>query len=186
MKDEFETYFSRITKAFMGISKTQISESVTLLKSTIEEGATIYLIGNGGSAATASHFATDIGKTLNSGKKPGKAISLCDNSSVITAISNDFNFDQIFEMQLSSLAKPNDVLISISASGNSNNLLRAVNYANENQITTLSLTGFSGGKLSDVSKVLLHVPTTEGDYGVAEDCHSILCHYLSEQLRKVF
>jgi phosphoheptose isomerase len=77
------------------------------------------------------------------------------------------------------------VLISISASGNSNNLIRAVNFANRNQIISLSLTGFNGGELSNISKFLLHVSTDEGDYGVAEDCHSILCHYLSEELRKI-
>jgi phosphoheptose isomerase len=127
----------------------------------------------------------DIGKTLNSKGKPGRAISLCDNSSVITAISNDNSFDQVFEKQLSCLANPNDVLVSISASGNSKNLIRAVNFANRNDIITLSLTGFNGGEISNISKFSLHVPTIEGDYGVAEDCHSILCHYLSEELRKI-
>jgi len=185
MSDQVETYFSRASKAFLSISKIQISQSISLLKNALENRATIYLIGNGGSAATASHFATDIGKTLNSRGKPGRAISLCDNSSVITAISNDISFDQVFEKQLSCLANPNDVLISISASGNSNNLIRAVNFANKNHIMTLSLTGFNGGELSNISKFSLHVPTIEGDYGVAEDCHSILCHYLSEELRKI-
>jgi D-sedoheptulose 7-phosphate isomerase len=185
MSDQIETYFSRASKAFLNISKIQISEAVSLLEDALENRATIYIIGNGGSAATASHFAVDIGKTLNSKGKPGRAISLCDNSSVITAISNDNSFDEVFEKQLSCLANPNDVLVSISASGNSKNLIRAVNFANKNDITTLSLTGFSGGALSNISKFSLHVPTIEGDYGIAEDCHSILCHYISEQLRKI-
>lgn len=185
MNDQIKSYLGRISKAFLSLSDMQISRSVSLLKDTLENGGTIYLIGNGGSAATASHFATDIGKTLNSKGKSGKAISLCDNSSVITAISNDLSYDQVFEKQLSILANPNDVLISISASGNSNNLIRAVNFANKNQIKSLSLTGFSGGELSNISRFLLHVSTDEGDYGVAEDCHSILCHYLSEELRKI-
>lgn len=185
MNDQIKTYFGRISKAFLSLSENQITLSVSLLRETLENGATIYLIGNGGSAATASHFATDIGKTVNSKGKSGKAISLCDNSSVITAISNDLGYDHVFEKQLSILAKPNDLLISISASGNSNNLIRAVNYANKNQIISLSLTGFSGGELSNISKFVLHVPTNEGDYGVAEDCHSILCHYLTEELRRI-
>lgn len=185
MSDQVEIYFNRISKAFLGISKIQVSQSLLVLKDALESGATIYIIGNGGSAATASHFATDIGKTMNSKGKPGRAISLCDNSSMITAISNDYSFDQVFENQLFSLANPYDVLISVSASGNSNNLLKAVNFANKNKITTLSMTGFDGGELSNISNYVLHVPTTKGDYGVAEDCHSILCHYLSEELRKI-
>lgn len=184
MSNQVETYFNRVSDAFLSISKIQISQSVSLLKEALENRASIFIIGNGGSAATASHFATDIGKTWNSKGKPSRAISLCDNSSVITAISNDYSFDQVFEKQISCLANPNDVLVSISASGNSKNLIRAVNFANNNSIMTLSLTGFNGGELSNISKFSLHVPTIEGDYGIAEDCHSILCHYLSEQLRK--
>ena len=185
MSDQIKTYLGRISKAFLSLSENQITLSVSLLKDTLENSRTIYLIGNGGSAATASHFATDIGKTVNSKGKSGKAISLCDNSSVITAISNDLSYDHVFEKQLSILANPNDVLISISASGNSNNLIRAVNFANKSKIITLSMTGFDGGELSHISNFVLHVPTTKGDYGVAEDCHSILCHYLSEELRGI-
>jgi D-sedoheptulose 7-phosphate isomerase len=184
MGDQAEAYFNRISKAFLSVSKTQIIESVSLLKVTLNAAATVYLIGNGGSAATASHFAVDIGKTMDAKGRFGRAISLCDNSSVVTAISNDNNFDQVFEKQLSILANPGDVLVSISASGDSKNLVRAVNYANKHQIATLSMTGFTGGELAKISKVSLHVPTEQGDYGVAEDCHSMLCHFLSEQLRR--
>jgi D-sedoheptulose 7-phosphate isomerase len=184
MSNQAEHYFSRISKAFSSVSKTQISECLSLLQEALDSAATIYLIGNGGSAATASHFAADIGKTMNNKGRFGRAVSLCDNSSVVTAISNDLDFNQVFEKQLSILAIPGDLLVSISASGNSKNLVRAINYANENKIGTLSMTGFTGGELSKISKVSLHVPTIEGDYGVAEDCHSILCHFLSEQLRK--
>jgi len=185
MSNQIESYFDRITKAILDVSEKQISKSLLLLKETLENNANIFLIGNGGSAATASHFAADIGKTKNSKGRFGKAISLCDNSSVMTAISNDFSFEKVFEKQLSILANANDVLVSISASGNSTNLVRAIEYANHNQITTLSFTGFTGGKLASISKITIHVTTVEGDYCVAEDCHSILCHYLSEQLRMV-
>lgn len=185
MNYQVKSYLDRISKAFLSLSDSQISQSISLLKDTLENGRSIYLIGNGGSAATASHFATDIGKTLNTKGKSGRAISLCDNSSVVTAISNDLGYEYVFEKQLSMLANSNDLLISISASGNSNNLIRAVNFANNNQIISLSLTGFSGGELSNISKFLLHISTDEGDYGVAEDCHAILCHYLSQELRKI-
>ena len=184
MSNQADEYFKRISIAFSSVSEGQISQSMSLLKEALDNDATIYLIGNGGSAATASHFAADIGKTMNNKGRFGRAVSLCDNSSVVTAISNDLNFDQVFEKQLSILANPGDVLVSISASGNSANLVRAINYANQHEIETLSMSGFMGGELAKISKVSLHVPTINGDYGVAEDCHSILCHFLSEQLRK--
>jgi D-sedoheptulose 7-phosphate isomerase len=184
MNNQANNYFNRISNAFSSVAEVQISQSLSLLKNALDTDATIYLIGNGGSAATASHFAADISKTLNNKGRFGKAVSLCDNSSVVTAISNDFNFDQVFERQLSILANPGDVLVSISASGNSANLVRAINYANQHKIETLSMSGFTGGELAKISKVSLHVSTIDGDYGVAEDCHSILCHFLSEQLRQ--
>jgi D-sedoheptulose 7-phosphate isomerase len=184
MSKEFKEYFARISYSLAQVADSSILSAFEILSTAIKSNSTVFIVGNGGSAATASHFATDIGKTLNKFGKHAKAISLCDNSSVITAISNDLAFEEVFRLQLETLANSNDVLVAISASGNSKNLVRAINYANENNIGTLSMTGFTGGELSKISKVSLHVPTEEGDYGVAEDAHSMLCHFLSEQLRK--
>ena len=108
---------------------------------------------------------------------------MCDNSSLITAIGNDFGFDLIFSKQLSNLAVKGDLLVTLSASGNSQNLLSAMNWAGANGVSNLALTGFDGGQAKLIADFSLHIPTAIGDYGVAEDAHSILCHYLSSQFR---
>ena len=110
-------------------------------------------------------------------------MSLCDNSGLVTAIGNDFGFDFIFSRQLSNAAIPGDLLIVLTASGNSRNLLVAMEWARDNGVKVLALTGFSGGKVKDLADISIHVPTEIGDYGVAEDAHSILCHFLSSQFR---
>jgi len=154
-----------------------------MIRDTSNSGKGLWLSGNGGSAATASHFATDLSRCNNSFGDPIRGISLCGNSGLITAISNDFGFDQIFTRQLSNAAVKGDLLVVISASGNSKNLLLAMEWAKNNGVKTLALTGFDGGKAKMLADTSLHVPTSDGDYGVAEDAHSMLCHFLSSQFR---
>lgn len=177
-------YLPRLTEAIANLDAGKILDSIAVISQKLEERKKVFIIGNGGSAATASHFAIDLGKTKSKSGMPGSAISLCDNSSIITAVANDDSFEKIFSSQLQMLGKPGDLLISISASGTSSNLVQAVEYANANGIDTLSLVGFDGGKLKEISSFCLHVPTGIGDYGIAEDSHSVICHYITEQLRK--
>lgn len=176
-------YSLRINSALAKLTHANIEKVLVALKTIIELDARIWICGNGGSAATASHFATDLSRCSNSKGKPVKGISLCDNSGLITAIGNDFGFDFIFSRQLSNAAVPGDLLVVLSASGNSRNLLTAMEWAKENDVKTLALTGFIGGKVKELADISLHVPTEVGDYGVAEDAHSILCHFLSSQFR---
>jgi D-sedoheptulose 7-phosphate isomerase len=178
-------YLPRLTDAITKLDAEKVLESIALMSKKLVERRTVFIIGNGGSAATASHFAIDLGKTKTKSGMPGSAISLCDNSSIITAVANDNSFDKVFSSQLEMLGKPGDLLISISASGKSPNLVEAVEYANANGIETLSLVGFDGGKLKEISLLCLHVPTEFGDYAIAEDAHSVICHYITEQLRKI-
>ena len=112
-------------------------------------------------------------------------MSLCDNTSLITAIGNDFGYDQVFSRQLHNSANSGDLLIILSASGNSRNIISALEWAQNNKVTTLALTGFDGGQAKVLADTSLHVPTSNGDYGVAEDAHSILCHFLSSQFRSL-
>lgn len=177
-------YLPRLTEALSHLDSNNLLEFSKLVSEKFEKRNTVFVIGNGGSAATASHFATDLGKTFTKSGKPGSAISLCDNISIITAVANDYSFEKIFSSQLQMIAKPNDLLISISASGNSKNLTEAVEFANVNEIDTLSLTGFDGGILRKISRFSIHVPTKHGDYGIAEDAHSVICHYIAEVIRK--
>ena len=176
-------YVARIFASFERMNSESLKEVVDLLRGAIESNCRIWIIGNGGSAATASHFATDLNRCTNSVGESVKAMSLCDNTSLITAIGNDFGYDQVFSRQLHNSASSGDLLIILSASGNSKNIISALGWAQNNKVTTLALTGFDGGQAKVLADTSLHVPTTNGDYGVAEDAHSILCHFLSSQFR---
>jgi D-sedoheptulose 7-phosphate isomerase len=181
--DNFMEYTNRLSLALSKIDITSFKKVLFLLKKKIESNAGIWIAGNGGSAATASHFATDLSRCKNSQNLPIKGISLCDNSGLITAISNDFGYEFIFSRQLSNLASSGDLLIALSASGNSKNILEVLGWAKDNQVETIALTGFDGGEADKLADISIHIPTDIGDYGVAEDAHSIICHFLSSQFR---
>jgi len=148
-----------------------------------DRGASVFVVGNGGSAATASHMATDL--MLGSGlvDPPLRVIALTDNQAIITATGNDLNFDQVFSRQLIHLARPEDVLIAVSASGNSPNVLACVDAAKELGLTTIAFTGFDGGRLATMVELLVHVPTRIGAYGPVEDVHLMVNHMITEQLK---
>ena len=182
--DNFINYTKRINLALSKIDQDNIEKVLFLLNQISESEARIWIAGNGGSAATASHFATDLSRCKNSRHKPIKGISLCDNSGLITAISNDFGYEHIFSRQLSNLATTGDLLVVLSASGNSKNILEVIDWAKNNQVKTVALTGFDGGQANRLADISIHIPTEIGDYGVAEDAHSIVCHFLSLQFKK--
>ncbi|MBF0422299.1 MAG: SIS domain-containing protein [Magnetococcales bacterium] len=137
---------------------------------------TIFFIGNGGSAATASHFANDLAVGTRSARQPFRAISLTDNVPILTAIANDYGYEETFVRQLHYLLHPGDVVVGISASGNSPNVLKAIDYANASGAHTVGLTGFDGGRLRHMVETAVHVPTNAGEYGPVEDAHMILDH----------
>ncbi len=180
---DFNNYAKRISLALSKIDQSSIGKALFVLNQSFESGARVWIAGNGGSAATASHFATDLSRCKNSNDKSIKGISLCDNSGLITAISNDFGYEYIFSHQLSNLATSGDLLIILSASGNSKNILEVLCWAKNNQVKTIALTGFDGGEANKMADISIHIPTEIGDYGVVEDAHSIICHFLSSQFR---
>ena len=144
----------------------------------------IYAIGNGGSASTASHFVNDMGKGASIGRETRfKTIPLTDNVAWMTALSNDLCYEDVYVEQLKNFAEPGDVLLAISGSGNSENVLRAVRYANEVGCVTIGFTGFEGGKLSELVQHCVVVPSDH--MGRIEDMHLILqhmiCYYFMEQ-----
>ena len=164
------------------IARIDLGEIACLIQTLLaarDRSARIFFFGNGGSAATASHFANDIAIGSRSWARPFRAISLTDNVPVLTAIANDYGYDEIFLKQLEVLMSPGDVVVAISVSGNSPNVLRAVEYAQAHGATTVALTGFDGGKLRPLAQLGVHVPTTRGEYGPAEDVHMILDHLVS-------
>jgi D-sedoheptulose 7-phosphate isomerase len=177
-------YIEYLVKVLRDISTDEISTFIDVLLTAREKSASIYFIGNGGSAATASHFANDISIGTRCWDKPFRTISLCDNSAIITAIGNDDGYDKIFSQQLSVLLKEGDVVVAISASGNSPNLLEAINISKEIRATTVGLTSFDGGKLRQMVDYSVHVPAQKGEYGPAEDAHMVLDHLVGSYLMR--
>jgi D-sedoheptulose 7-phosphate isomerase len=178
-------YFAYLSDVLRAIDVEEVAAFVRSLLDARARGAAIYFIGNGGSAATASHFANDLAIGTYATDPPFRAISLCDNLATITAIGNDFGYEQIFVRQLQAVAKPGDVLVAISASGNSPNLLRALEYAREHGIRTIALTAFDGGKMKPMADQGVHVPTELKEYGPAEDAHMALDHLLGAYLMRL-
>lgn len=175
-------YLSYISDLVGRLDPVPIGIFMGLLEQARNSGNHIFFLGNGGSAATSSHFANDVGIGPRSWEKPYRAIALTDNVATITAIGNDYGYDKIFVMQLRVLMHPGDLVVGISASGNSPNVLAAMKYANENKATTVGLTGFDGGDLAKVVKVNIHVPAAKGEYGPVEDLHMVVDHLVGAYL----
>lgn len=158
--------------------------TATIIKAYKEE-QTIYVAGNGGSAATASHYKVDFGFFVRYFKKKRiKVQSLTDHSPLMTAIGNDNSYEEVFTQQMQDYFNEGDVLIAISASGNSMNVVKAAEYATELGGTSIGLVGFEGGKLKDACDICLYTPNPKGDYGPIEDLHMIICHMLVSYLRE--
>ncbi len=177
-------YLDYLASVLKAIDTREIGRFVEILLDARERGATIYFIGNGGSAATASHFANDIGLGTNSYDKPFRAVSLTDNQAIITALGNDFGYEEIFVRQLRVLGRADDVVVAISASGNSPNLIRTFDYAKSVGIKTVAITAFDGGKMKQMADESIHVPTAPKEYGPAEDAHMVLDHLVSAYLMR--
>jgi D-sedoheptulose 7-phosphate isomerase len=177
-------YLEYLQAVLRRIDTTEIGRFIQTLLAARARGATIFFIGNGGSAATASHFANDLSVGVNDYEQPFRALSLTDNVALITAIGNDFGYEEIFARQLRVLGKRGDVLVGISASGNSPNLLRAFEHAHSAGIETVAITAFDGGKMKAAAKQGIHVPTGFKEYGPAEDAHMVLDHLVSAYLMR--
>jgi D-sedoheptulose 7-phosphate isomerase len=160
-----------------------VERVVERLRLARDSAATVYVAGNGGSAATASHWVNDLGKaTKSSGRDPMRVISLSDNSSWLTALANDEGFERVFSGQLENFGQDGDVLVVISASGNSPNLVYAVEAARTCGADTIGLLGFDGGVLRDRVSECIWLSTGNGAYELVEDGHSVICHILTSCL----
>lgn len=178
------SYIGYLQSILQKLNAAEIGRFVETLLDARRRGATIFFIGNGGSAATASHFANDISIGTNSYDQPFRAISLTDNVPIITAIGNDFGYEEIFVRQLRVLGQKGDVLVAISASGNSPNLLAAMAYAKQAGIKTVAITAFDGGKMKSAADEGIHVPTEPREYGPAEDVHMVIDHLVGAYLMR--
>lgn len=185
LKDYLQDYVGRLTDILNKIDPEKLGQVITAFIEAFKSGNTVYVVGNGGSAATASHMQADFRFFVRYFSKfRPKIIALTDNVPMITAIGNDNNFNDVFVEQMRGQFVAGDVLIAISASGNSPNLVKAAEYANELGGTTIAFVGFLGGKLNEISAIPLYTPNPKGDYGPIEDVHMILNHVMVNYLAK--
>jgi len=180
-----DSYLKYLQEVLDRISRSEVSRFIGTLLDARERGSTVFFIGNGGSAATASHFANDLAIGTYEYEKPFRALSLADNVAVLTALANDSGYENVFLRQLQVLGKAGDVLVSISASGNSRNLIEAMEYAKDAGIRTVALTAFDGGRMKQIADEGIHVPTGLREYGPAEDAHMVLDHLVGAYLMRI-
>lgn len=175
MNINIENYFKEHYIVLNQMSKAQIINAVNLIADKFQANKKIFTCGNGGSASTASHYITDWNKMINlSTMKKFRGFSLTDNVGLITAFANDISYSEVYSGQLKALADSGDLLVVISGSGNSENLIKAVDYANCNNIDVLAVVGYDGGKLAQKTNNIVHVPSF--DMQICEDIHLMFGH----------
>lgn len=178
-----DAYFRELAAAVATVDGQRLREAAAILARAYAAGRIVYSCGNGGSAAIANHLVCDHCKLVqtDTGLRP-RVVSLSSTVEMITAIGNDISYDEVFAYQLRSLARDGDVLITISSSGDSENIVRAATWAKENGVAVISLSGFTGGRSAEIADVSLHVQAA--NYGVIEDVHQSLMHLLAQYLRQ--
>lgn len=175
-------YFEGLNNAARSVDLDRLDQAVKILTAAYIARKTVFSCGNGGSAAISNHLHCDHLKGVQTDTpiKP-RVISLSSTIETITAIANDFSYDDVFLYQLQTMADSGDVLITISSSGDSENVVKAAEWARENGLHVIALTGFSGGRTASLADVNLHV---DGDnYGIIEDVHQSLMHILAQYIR---
>jgi len=182
--ESINTYFSELAHMLQTISQAHLQQVLSLLEDAYYNGHRIFIIGNGGSAATASHFALDLAKnTITPGAPRLKAISLTDHVPLITAWSNDTAYEHIFEEQLTNMIEPGDVVIGISTSGNSPNVINAMRLAKQTRAATIGLLGAKGGLIKNIVDAYILAPGQNIEQ--EEDAHMILAHVITRHMRAV-
>lgn len=180
MKDyrsEITEYIENEIAVLRALDVDALNELLNLLEQALENENMIYIMGNGGSAATASHFQNDFNKGVSEyTEKKFRFLCLNDNVPTVMAIANDIGYDEIFRFQLRGRLRPGDLVIGISGSGNSKNVLNAVEYARECGNTVVGITGFGGGKLRELADYSLHVPVNSMQ--ITEDIHMVFDHLM--------
>jgi D-sedoheptulose 7-phosphate isomerase len=181
--DEISAYLEKLKRTIDLISKEDVNQLMNILVKAKDEGKSVYVMGNGGSAATASHYCCDFNKGISYGcDKMFKFVCLNDNIPTMMAYANDLGWEEIFVGPLRNFLQKGDIVIGISGSGNSNNVVKALEYANENGGFTIGLTGYSGGKVKQLCKHNVHIPID--DMQITEDLHLVLDHCIMSILYK--
>jgi phosphoheptose isomerase len=180
---EFVTsYYERFATVLRTFDKGPLADVLAVFDRVSAAGGTVFMAGNGGSAAIADHSVCDTSKgTHIDGVPPIRAVSLASNGPLITALANDLSYDKVFSEQLKYYLTPNDAVLLVSSSGNSPNVVEACLYANERDVPTIAFVGFKGGKLAEIAKHVVHIAVE--NYGIVEDAHQSLIHVLTQYLR---
>jgi D-sedoheptulose 7-phosphate isomerase len=183
--DFAERYIAALTDAARTLDAPAIAAAAKLICETIDRGGTIYACGNGGSGAIANHLLCDFAKGIqtDTALRP-RVVSLSAHTELMLAIGNDIDFAEIFAYQLRSWGRNGDLLLAISSSGNSENIVRAVDWARDNGIATIAFTGFDGGRVRSLARVNIHVAA--GNYGIVEDLHQSCMHLLAQYIRQSY
>ncbi|GKX67359.1 D-sedoheptulose-7-phosphate isomerase [Inconstantimicrobium mannanitabidum] len=181
--DNIDKYFEELMQVIDVMDREQINNVMNKLVEVNDRGGSIYIFGNGGSAATASHFVVDFNKGVSEKlSKKFKFICLNDNIPSLTAISNDIAYNEVFKFQLQNYLTEKDMVIGISGSGNSENVVQAIQYANDKGAATIALVGYNGGKLKKCAQNYIHVPID--DMQKVEDIHMVLDHMMMTILKE--
>ena len=181
-KEFYLKYINEKNDLLQKIDFKKIEKIIQFLQKCFKDNNIVYTCGNGGSSSLSEHFTCDFVKQANNKTNlKVKSISLTSNFSLISAIANDINYDQIFSFQIEKLCKKNDILFLFSVPGNSPNMIKAIKKANKIGVKTISFTGFNGGKLAKLSNLNLNFPIA--NFGIVEDCHLTLMHFFSQYLR---
>jgi D-sedoheptulose 7-phosphate isomerase/D-glycero-D-manno-heptose 1,7-bisphosphate phosphatase len=178
-----EGYFAELARASASIDLAAVQRAAAVLVEAYTNGANVFACGNGGSAAIANHFQCDHLKGVrHETDLLPKVISLSTSTELLTAIANDIGYEEVFSYQLQSQARPGDVLVAISSSGRSANIVNAISWARDNDVRTVAMTGFQGGDARKLAEVALHVASI--NYGIVEDLHQTLAHALAQFIRQ--
>lgn len=177
----YKDYIKQLKESLNQVDLLKIKEAEDIITKCYKNNGNIYIIGNGGSATTSSHWACDFGKISVDDKRRISVYSLTDNNALLTAISNDINYKMVFEEQLKNLLESKDLLVGISASGNSENVINAFKYAKKIGSKTLSIVGFTGGKLKEIADYYIYIPCK--NYGVIEDIQLAIGHMISQEIK---
>lgn len=177
MQHEISKYLASAKQAIDMLDLNEINNFINILIDAYEKGSNIYIFGNGGSASTASHFACDFNKGINSNLfKKFRVLSLTDNIPTMLAYANDIDYNSLFVEQLKNFLKEDDVVIGISGSGNSKNVLKAIEYANQKNNLTVGITGFDGGNLKKIARYSVNVNVN--NMQITEDLHMMITHLI--------
>jgi D-sedoheptulose 7-phosphate isomerase len=182
MDGHISQYLEELQAGIRSLPRDRLVEMGEMLFRAYRNGKQVFTVGNGGSASTASHMAADLGKnTIGPNMRRFRILSLNDNASFVTALANDLGYEHVFSEQLVNLIRPGDLLVAISASGNSPNVLRAMRYARDQSAEVVAILGFDGGQAADLADLAVIVPVSH--YGVVEDLHLIINHILVESFK---